>query len=187
SFIFDELSNYESRKKIAITTGDGISQCYVEIEKWDAAHAQAVLWVKIPRISDTENTDLFLYYDKDHPDNDDYVGDIDSIPAKNVWDNDFKLVMHLGENGDGVIDEYKDSTLNGNNGTGGVRNSARVPFSGNGIAGEGQDFNGDYIEIPDSDDFSIPTEGALTISFWMSPADYNIPGYGEYVGIMGKC
>lgn len=187
SFIFDELSNYESRKKIAVTTGDGISQCYVEIEKWDAVGSQAILWVKVPMISDTGNTDLFLYYDKHHPDNNDYVGDTGSIPARNVWDEDFKLVMHLGETGNGTIDEYRDSTFNGNNGTGGVRNSARIPEKGNGIAGDGQWFSGDYIEVPDTDDLSVSTEGALTISFWVSPADYNIPGYGEYVGILGKC
>jgi len=36
SFIFDEIS-YANRKKIAVTTADGASQCYVEIEAWDSA------------------------------------------------------------------------------------------------------------------------------------------------------
>jgi len=35
SLVFDEIQNSANRKKIAVTTSDGTTQCYVEIERWD--------------------------------------------------------------------------------------------------------------------------------------------------------
>jgi hypothetical protein len=95
TFVFDELQSDANRKKIAITTSDGITQCYVEIEKWDTANKKAWLWVKVPSISNTTDTDLYLYYDKDNAENTVYVGDTGSTPANNVWDSNFKGVYHL--------------------------------------------------------------------------------------------
>jgi hypothetical protein len=112
SFIFDELQSDANRYKIAVTTDDGVTQCYVEIEKWNDANEQAWLWVKVPAISDSSDTALYLYYDSTSADNTTYVGDTDSTPAENVWDGNFALVQHLGENTD-----VHDSTANNNDET----------------------------------------------------------------------
>lgn len=93
--IFDELQSDANRKKIAVTTSDGETQCYVEIEKWDDANEQAVLWVKAPTISSSADTDLYLYYDADHADNTDYVGDIGSLPAQIVWNENAGFGKYL--------------------------------------------------------------------------------------------
>lgn len=85
SFVFDELQNDSNRKKIAVTTSDGITQCYVEIEEWDDASEEAWLWVKVPLVNNTVDTDLYLYYDADQADNTAYVGDPNSSPAEAVW------------------------------------------------------------------------------------------------------
>ena len=83
SFVFDELG--AEKLKLAVTTGDGTTQCYVEIEKWDDANEQAWLWVKVPSISSSANTTLYLYYDSTQPDNTTYVGDDpDDTPSNNV-------------------------------------------------------------------------------------------------------
>lgn len=116
SFIFDELQSDDNRKKIAVTTDDGLTQCFVEIEKWDNATEQAWLWVKVPSISDTVDTALYLYYDIDHADNTDYVGDPNSAHAENVWDGNFMAVWHLGETSGGM-GAIVDSTSNSNDGT----------------------------------------------------------------------
>jgi hypothetical protein len=113
SFVFDELQSDANRLKIAVTTSDGTTQCYVEIEKWNQASGRAWLWVRVPSISNTADTDLYLYYDRNHIDNTAYVGDTNSTPAENVWDGNFKLVQHLGENSTVV----HDSTLNNNDET----------------------------------------------------------------------
>jgi hypothetical protein len=113
SFIFDELQSDANRYKIAVTTDDGVTQCYVEIEKWNDASEQAWLWVKVPSISDSTDTILYLYYDSTAADNTTYAGDTDSVPAQNVWDSNFALVQHLGEDSTVV----HDSTLNNNDET----------------------------------------------------------------------
>jgi hypothetical protein len=113
SFVFDELQSDANRYKIAITTSDGLTQCYVEIEKWNDASEQAWLWVKVPAISNSTDTILYLYYDSTSADNTTYVGDTNSVPAEMVWDSNFALVQHLGENTTVV----HDSTVNNNDET----------------------------------------------------------------------
>lgn len=53
------------------------------------------------------------------------------------------------------------------------------------------DGNGDYVEIPDSDDFSYVTTGELSISFWARPDDTTFPiwdgsGGDRYVYMVSK-
>jgi len=107
--IFDEVGS--NSKKIAVTTSDGVTQCYVEIERWDAVNEEAWLWVKVPSISSTSDTILYIYYDNTQLDNTTYIGDLASDVAQNVWDSDFKIVTHLSEN------NLQDSTVNNNDGT----------------------------------------------------------------------
>ena len=79
--VFDELTSDANRFKIAFTKADGETQLYGEIEKWDDANESAIIhvsrdgWV----ISNTENTDFYMYYDIDHADNTTYIGDIPVI------------------------------------------------------------------------------------------------------------
>jgi hypothetical protein len=98
SFIFDELG--AEKLKLAVTTGDGTTQCYVEIEEWDDANEQAWLWVKVPSINSSTDTTLYLYYDSTQPDNTAWVGDTNSTPAENVWDSDFMVVYHMADGAD---------------------------------------------------------------------------------------
>jgi hypothetical protein len=86
----------EDRKKIAITTEDGTTQCPVEIEKFDLLNDQAWLWFKAPVVFSDRNTDFYLYYDKGQPDNSNIGEPGDSISAT-VWSNSFSAVWHLGE------------------------------------------------------------------------------------------
>ena len=109
SFIFDELQSDANRKKIAVTTSNGITQCYVEIERWDDTSEQAWLWVNVPSIGNTIDTDFYLYYDKDHADNTNYVGDQNSTAAENVWSSNYLAVHHMEEDPTGSI---ADSTNN---------------------------------------------------------------------------
>ena len=69
SAVFDELTLDANRKKIAVTTSNGTSECYVEIEKWDTANEQAFLHVKVPSVSSSADTTLYIYYDSTQSDN----------------------------------------------------------------------------------------------------------------------
>ena len=97
SFVFDELTADANRKKIAVTTSDGETECYVEIEKWVDADEEAWLWVKAPAIASGIDTDFYFYFDVDHADNDAYVGDTNDVVAENVWDASFIDVDHLAD------------------------------------------------------------------------------------------
>jgi len=160
SYVFDELQSADNRKKIAITTSDGITQCFVEIERWDATNREAWLWTKVPSISSSQDTLLYLYYDRNQADNTAHVGDAASTAAMNVWDSNFRLVLHLPES-NGV---HQDSTSNSNVG---------VPQGGvtQGVSGEidGADaFDGknDKVQTQDSPSLDF-TNSQLTIEAWV--------------------
>jgi len=114
--IFDKVST--NSKKIAITKGDGISQIYGEIERWDATNKLSELWTSKNDlvISGSQDTNLYIYYDNNHADNTAYIGDVaGSSPATNVWDANHKLVSHMKDDPDNL--HIKDSTINHNDGT----------------------------------------------------------------------
>jgi len=111
SFVFDEVG--ANRRKIAVTAGDGTTQCYVEVEEWNLNREEAWLWVRAPTLNYGNNTILYLYYDNDHHDNTAYVGDAGSAPAVSVWDSNYASVWHLKEDPSlGLEPRMKDSTFN---------------------------------------------------------------------------
>lgn len=103
------VPGYKS-KSLAITSSDGTTQQYVEIEKWDATTSGIWMWTKVPALSSGTDTNLYLYYDDSMPENTTYVGDVGDVPAMAVWDSNFKLVCHLDST-------LTDSTNNNNDGT----------------------------------------------------------------------
>lgn len=162
SSIFAELGSDANRKKIAVTTTDETTECYVEIERFDFSNSIADLWVKVPAIASGATTDLYLYYDSGHADNTTYVGDTTDAVTHNVWDSSFKAVYHMAQdpNGD-AADAVKDSTSNTSDGTpGGTMLTADLV---DGKIGKAIDFDGtdDHIDIGDvSMDFGA---GGLTL------------------------
>ncbi len=172
SFIFDELISNDNRKKIAVTTSDGETECYVEIEKWNDAGEEAWLWVKVPAIASDADTDLYLYYDVDHADNDAYVGDCadGSAATHHVWDEDgvneyFKMVLHMR---DATTSLVRDSTENNNDGTKNAANKPPLTLSGQ--IGEAQDFDQageeDWLLVPQTD-FLFGTGDSWTLEAWI--------------------
>ena len=179
SAVFDELTSDANRKKIAVTTANGTTQCYIEIVRWDDADELAYLYVKVPAVSSSADTHLYLYYDSTHADNTTYVGDTGSTPAQNVWDANYVSVHHFAQSGNGTAGEYKDSTANGHNGQGGSStgkgNPTLVTDSQFGYA-QSFDGNNDYLFLPDNDAYSIITTLDLEVEFWWqsSTLEWNI-------------
>ena len=93
TFVFDEVG--ANSLKIAVTTSNATTECYVEIEKWDSGSEQAWIWAKIPSIASGADTDIYLYYDNAHANNTTYVGATNSAAAESVWDTDFIAVYHM--------------------------------------------------------------------------------------------
>ena len=195
--IFTALSSDANRTKIAVTTSDGTTQCYVEIESWNTISHDAVLWVKVPTINFNSDTILYLYYDSTQPANTTYVGDVGSTPAKMVWNTTYTGVFHLNGSYNGTPGEVKDSTINANHGTAGGMGG--YPTQVDSVIGSGQDFDGNtgttgghrpYISIPDSNGYSIPTTNKLAITLWFQPtatAFYDTTGGDmDYINAIGK-
>jgi len=126
----------------------------------DPANGSAEIWVKIPSISSSVDTDFYIWWEKSGesqpPANDTYG-------SQNTWDSNYCAVWHM-ENSSGTL---LDSTLNNNNGT---FNGANLPSTGLGKIGNAQVFNGsdDYVSfaavtnIPDNDD-------DYTLQSWIKP------------------
>jgi len=148
SRVFDELTSDANRKKIAVTSGDGTTQLQVEIEDWDDANERATLHVKVPSVSGSAVTALYLYYDATETNNTTYIGDTTETAAQAVWDSNFIGVWHLAQDpSGGSVGDMKDSTSNGLHGQ---------PFNFEAIdlintpTGKGLDMDGtnEYVSVP---------------------------------------
>ena len=180
SFVFDELQNDANRKKIAVTISDKKTQCYVEIEKWDDANEQAWLWIKVPNISNTSDTDLYLYYDVAHADNTGYVGDSNSIPAENVWDNNYQLITHMRDDPD--TSHVRDSTENDNDGT--KKNAGEPAITISGEISDAQHFDGDDDNVNCGNDTNLNIRNEVTLEAWIN-MDQD-PGTDKWYEVISK-
>jgi hypothetical protein len=156
SFVFDELG--AEKLKLAVTTGDGTTQCYVEIEKWDSISEKAWLWVKVPNITSGADTTLYLYYDHTQPDNTNWVGETGATPAQSVWDSGFAGVWHMT---DGPTQAILDSTSHANNA---AKKGANEPQQVDGQIDKAQDYDGidDLVTLPD-----IDLHSAHSVECWL--------------------
>ena len=153
--VFNELGC--EAKRIAVTESNGTSQCYVEIEKWDLdsvtpGNSEAWLWVRVPNVSSSEDTVLYLYYDYSHTDNTDYVDYTNETAAENVWVSSFKCVYHMAD-GAGTSAIY-DSTSNDNDGT--KMAAAEPAVTTSGKIADAQVFDGgdDKVYLADPSDYN---------------------------------
>ncbi|QQS39292.1 glycosyltransferase [Candidatus Woesebacteria bacterium] len=165
STVFDELASDANRKKIAVTKSDGVSEIYVEIEKWNDASEQAWLWVSSSTLtlSSSANTTLYLYYDSSHADNTTYVGDPNSTPAESVWDSNYVMVQHFSE----TSGTHYDSTSNNNDST-----SITVTTQGTtGHIDGSDDFNpsADKVNLGSNSSIDDIMNGGGTVTAWINP------------------
>ena len=169
SFVFDELG--AEKLKLAVTTSDGTTQCYVEIEKWDSVSRQAWLWVKVPNIASGADTTLYLYYDPTQPDNTTWVGETGTTPAQNVWDSDFVFVSHMRDDPD--ASHIGDSTSNANHGT--KKGGGEPAITTTGQIDGAQNFDGidDYIQLTNESAFDMQT--AITVEGWIRLDSFTQP------------
>lgn len=105
-------SNFEFGKAqsngqdIRFTDSDGTTLLNYEVEKWDSGNGDADVWVNVPQVDASSNTDfIWMYY-----------GNSNAGGAQNVnatWNSNFVIVQHLKETSGTAT---ADSTSNGKNG-----------------------------------------------------------------------
>jgi len=83
----------DDRKFFAVTTWDGITKCYCEIESYDFTANTMEIWASIPNVEVAVDTPIYLYVDG--IDNSAFVGDTGDVVARNVWTQaDYIYVQH---------------------------------------------------------------------------------------------
>src|SRR5512136_767174 len=172
-----------SGNDIVFTDSGGSTVLPHEIENFTKSSGALTAWVKLPTLSASVNTDIYLYYGNSS------VGSQQN--ATQVWSNGYAGVWHLGEL---VTDNavasgvHKDSTSYGNNGN--QYNNSRVT----GKVGDAQNFEGDvrdeFIEIPNSASTENLQEGDYSLEAWFN-SDVTPPGtldsdWNAYYGIVIK-
>ncbi|MBL8030209.1 MAG: DUF2341 domain-containing protein [Candidatus Doudnabacteria bacterium] len=89
---------------ILLTASDGTTKLDHEIELYSSSAGQLVLWVRVPVLSVSADTTLYLYYGN--------AAAADQQNKTGVWNNNYKGVWHLGEGDSTAGDFYTDSTIN---------------------------------------------------------------------------
>lgn len=123
-----------------------------EIETWDAATGAIVAWVRIPTLSHSSDTVIYLA-------NGNATQTADSSNKTGVWDSNYKVVHHFG---DSSTLSLVDSTSNANDGTG-----FGTPHAGTGK------ISGGITHIADDAEYervihSASGQAAVTISMWVN-------------------
>jgi len=88
---------------IAFTNIDGTVQYDHEIELFDNSSGHLIAWVKIPQLSSSSNTLLYMYYGN--------AGATNQQNIPGTWDSNYTAVWHFNNN------SLADSTSNGYDGT----------------------------------------------------------------------
>ena len=141
-------------KDIVFTSSDGITKLDHELEAYNADNQELVAWVKIPKLSVTENTEIYAYYGN--------LTAEDQQRPTNVWGNGYTGVWHLNQDPAG---QTKDST----------KKETTGPSSGNmnandslqeGRVGKGLSFDGtnDYVN---TNEFSNFRTNDFSVSSWI--------------------
>ncbi len=146
---FDFSKANSDGSDIRFTDSDGVTLLPYEIEAYDSTNQKAEVWVKIPSISSTADTEFYLYFGNPSA---------SDIQSSDVWDNNYAAVWHM-ESSNGTA---KDSTVNGNDGTvnGGVTEV-------DGITGKALDLDGSsgYISVPSNS--SLDITDTLSLEVWV--------------------
>jgi predicted glutamine amidotransferase len=127
-----------------------------EIETYESGTGHLVAWVKIPLLSSTTDTVLFMYYG-----NPSSANQQDTVA---VWGSSDKMVLHLDEK----TGTHYDSTVNGNNGT--PYNAVTQGASGKIDGADTFDGGNDYVQVAHSSTLTGYTT-SFTASFWLRLSD----------------
>lgn len=149
---------------ILFTNSSGTLLSY-EIEKYASTTGEVVAWVKIPFLSSTTTTSIYMYYGNASASN--------NQNPTGVWDSNYKGVWHLKE----TSGQHADST--------GVNNSTSVAATPQGSAIgkiDGADaFDGSDDVITIADNSSLEGMSAITISAWINHSNMGADPYQRIV------
>ncbi len=130
-----------------------------EIERYTAGSGELIAWIRVPTVSATENTTLYMHYGN--------TAIVTDPSTTGTWESSFKAVWHLEDN-------FLDATANNNDGTEGAVGSTDDEV---GVVGQGRGFtgvnNGDsWISVTNSASIDTDITSEVTLEAW---ARYYLP------------
>jgi len=136
---------------IIFTSSDGTTKLDHEKEKYTASTGEYIGWVKLPSISPTNNTTLYIYYGNSSI-------STSQENATGVWDTNFKGVWHMHN----ASSPATDSTTNANNGT----QSGGVTFGATGQINSATSYDGtnDYLNLGET--AIVSNTSVFSLSAW---------------------
>lgn len=160
---------------IVFTSSDEITKIPHEIEKFTDSTGELIAWVRIPTLSYTANTVIYMYYGN--------AGVADQQNKTGVWDdgekNYYKGVWHMGEGDSTATDFYKDSTSNANHGT--LTDADGDSEAATGKIDGAVDFNGDadFVNTGTKDSIDNLPAADFTAQAWFKIDTFGDNSFGR--------
>ncbi len=142
---------------IIFTAGDEVTRLSHEIESYNSTTGNLTAWVRIPTLSPSTDTVIYMYYDNNGVGNSENVTD--------VWNNDFKMVQHLHE----TSGAHYDSTQYNNDGTVNITTPGTQNTTGKIDGADKFDGINDMIDFGSGS--SLKVTDAITIELWVNRTD----------------
>jgi len=143
---------------ILFTSSDSTTKLRHEIEEFNGFTGKLVAWVRIPILSGSQDTEIYMYYGNS--------GCSSQQDGENVWDSNYKMVQHLNESC-ASSSCILDSTSNNNDGTPYSDAIITDLYTSSGKINGANEFDGidDYIDC--GSDGSLDITDAITVEAWV--------------------
>lgn len=140
---------------ITFTAANGTTILSHQRESYNASTGELEFWVRFPTLSATVDTEFYVYFG-----NPSITTDQSST---NVWDSNYKMVLHLNNDVLDAAGEGTDGTDLGTSDTAGQIGRGRS-YGNN---------EGDQIRVDDNGVSPLDISGNITISFWMNGSNFS--------------
>ncbi|PIA80060.1 hypothetical protein BFR04_00025 [Gaetbulibacter sp. 4G1] len=132
------------------------------------ANRKCQIWVKIPSLSATSDTIIYIWYNK--------TGEVqpittDTYGSQTVWSNSYASIWHMEEDPSSIIPQIKDSGSNLNSGI--TEGSMESNDLINSQIGRGLELNGTNQFVNVGNSSSLNLTSSLTISGWFNPTSFH--------------
>ena len=158
------VTNFNGNDIIFSTDPSGLTKLDHELEEYNPVTGQVIAWVRIPILSHTSDTILYVFYGNSSI----------ASPQQNptgVWDNSYMGVWHVANPGGAL--SLADSTSNGNNATNNGATATAGQIDG-GMVTDGSA----YATVGNSAGLTNLAQGNATFSAWVNTAPDN---YGTII------
>ncbi|MEI8129950.1 MAG: DUF2341 domain-containing protein [bacterium] len=88
---------FDTGNDIVFVADDGVTKLNHEIEKYDPTTGELIAWVRVPTVSYTADTDVYMYYGN--------ASASDQSNPTGVWTNHFGAVYHLSDSGPSIASD----------------------------------------------------------------------------------